>query len=422
MILDKIDKIVNEYKEEIIDNLRQLIKIPTENPPGLNYNEFVTYASKWLSSLGYSTEVIKVPNAELPKLAKLGYGDRPNLIATTGKGKLSIAFNGHYDVVPAGEGWSVNPYDAVVINDRIYGRGASDMKSGIVAQIYSVEVLKKIVNVDQAFKIRHFLVPDEETVGNENAGTYFVIREGYLSKSNTDYVIFTEPSGVENICNGHRGSLWGFIKILGKKAHGGSPQLGIDAIRKSTEVLTQLYSLQDKLSNKRTKYNIIPSNVKSPSLIVGQIKCGDWVNMVADECTFGFVRRLIPEEKLENARKEIINILESKKARDPEFKYEYDEYYAVDTIVEDTKNPLYESLSEAITSVLNVKPKIGLLAATFDMRFTHYEGIPAVNYGPGKIELAHATDEYVNIADLLNSIKVLSLTLYLLGKKYGMLN
>lgn len=98
--------------------------------------------------------------------------------------------------------------------------------------------------------------------------------------------------------------------------------------------------------------------------------------MVADECTFGFVRRLIPEEKLENARKEIINILESKKKRDPEFKYEYEEYYAVDTIVEDTKNPLYESLSEAITSVLNVKPKIGLLAATFDMRFTHYEGIP----------------------------------------------
>jgi succinyl-diaminopimelate desuccinylase len=65
---------------------------------------------------------------------------------------LSIAFNGHYDVVPAGKGWSVNPYDAVVINDRIYGREASDMKSGIVAQIYSVEVLKKIINMDQIFK------------------------------------------------------------------------------------------------------------------------------------------------------------------------------------------------------------------------------------------------------------------------------
>ncbi|ACP49251.1 acetylornithine deacetylase orsuccinyl-diaminopimelate desuccinylase [Sulfolobus islandicus Y.N.15.51] len=399
-----LDEIVEASKDEIVEFLKQLIRIPTENPPGLNYDKIISVLRDKLEEFGYKTEIIE-GNKEF---VKFGNGNRPNLVGYLGNGNVRIAFNGHYDVVPAGEGWSINPYEGIEKDGKVYGRGASDMKSGIVAQIYAVEMLKRAKLLPSNVKIIQTIVPDEETVGNKNAGTY-CLREIY--KKNADYVIFTEPTGPDNICNGHRGAIWAVVKIYGKKSHGGFPQLGIDAVKAVAIMIERLYS---SLSNITSKYNIVPEAGKKPSILVGTVKCGTWVNTVADYCEFSIVRRLIPEERINEVRESILRLLRDVSS-ETGVKFDYDEFYAVDTVVSEDGR-LIDALRKAIREVRGVDPNVVLSAGTFDIRFTVSEGIKSINYGPGRIELAHSTDEFVYVKDLLDSIKALGRVLLEVAK------
>ncbi|ACR41224.1 M20 family metallopeptidase [Saccharolobus islandicus] len=399
-----LDEIVEASKDEIVEFLKQLIRIPTENPPGLNYDKIISVLRDKLEEFGYKTEIIE-GNKEF---VKFGNGNRPNLVGYLGNGNVRIAFNGHYDVVPAGEGWSINPYEGIEKDGKVYGRGASDMKSGIVAQIYAVEMLKRAKLLPSNVKIIQTIVPDEETVGNKNAGTY-CLREIY--KKNADYVIFTEPTGPDNICNGHRGAIWAVVKVYGKKSHGGFPQLGIDAVKAVAIMIERLYS---SLSNITSKYNIVPEAGKKPSILVGTVKCGTWVNTVADYCEFSIVRRLIPEERIDEVRESILRLLREV-SNETGVKFDYDEFYAVDTVVSEDGR-LIDALRKAIREVRGVDPNVVLSAGTFDIRFTVSEGIKSINYGPGRIELAHSTDEFVYVKDLLDSIKALGRVLLEVAK------
>lgn len=126
-----------------------------------------------------------------------------------------MAFYAHYDVVLAGEGWSFNPYSPVVKDGKIYGRGSADMKSGFVAQFYAVEVLRRAKMLSN-LQILQTIVPDEETVSNINAETWYLVEKGILNKVN--YAIFTEPTGADNTCYGHRGVIWTNDKFSERRA------------------------------------------------------------------------------------------------------------------------------------------------------------------------------------------------------------
>ncbi len=401
-----------ELKQESLNFLKELIRIPTENPPGLNYDVIVKRLKEKLDELGYTTEVFSLSDDDLKRLVKFGKGGRFNLVGYLGNGNIRIAFNGHYDVVPAGDGWSVNPYEGVIKDGKLYGRGSADMKSGIVSQIYAIELLRRNKVFPSNLQIIQTLVPDEETVGNINAGAYYLVEKGVLKKGKVDYAIFTEPTGADNVCYGHRGAIWAIVRVYGKKSHGGLPQLGIDAVRVSTKMIQELYnSLPDITSN----YEIIPEVSKKPSILVGTVRCGSWVNTVADYCEFSIVRRLIPEEDLNEVRGKILEILE-RVSKEFKAKYEYDEFYAVDTIMSSVNDKIYEVMKRKVKEVRGVEPRLVMSPGTFDMRFTVKEGILSINYGPGRIELAHATDEYVEINDFYDSIKVLAMTLMELSK------
>ncbi|AAY81424.1 M20 family metallopeptidase [Sulfolobus acidocaldarius] len=410
--MDLLEDKFEEIKEEALDRLKEIIKIPTENPPGLNYQKIVDKLDEILRDLGYKTEIFNPSEEELKRLVRFGEGDRPNLVGYIGNGGTKIAFNGHYDVVPAGSGWNVSPYSAVVKDGKLYGRGSADMKSGIIAGIYGVELLKRAKSFPSNLQVIQTFVPDEETVGNVNAGAHYLVEKGVLKRGKVDYVIFTEPTGSDNICYGHRGAIWAIVKIYGKKSHGGLPQLGVDAVKVSMKIIQELYNSVPEIVS---KYNIIPEVSKRPSVLVGTVRCGSWMNTVADYCELSIVRRLIPEENLDEVRSKIINVIE-KVTMDFKAKYDYDEFYSVETITSDVKNEIYEVMRRKIREVRQREPGLVLSPGTFDMRFTVKEGIPSINYGPGRIEQAHATDEYVEIKDFFDSIKVLSLTLLELSK------
>lgn len=405
--LNKVNELLEDLKPQAINTLIDLIRIPTENPPGLNYDKVAEYLYKKLNSLGYNVNIINPSEEELKKLVFFGEGERPNVVGYLGSGDKRLLINGHYDVVPAGEGWSVDPYSGIIKDNKIYGRGAADMKAGIVSQIIAVEILRELIpNFENKIKIVQTFVPDEETVGNVNSGTYFLIKRGIIHKKDINYAIFTEPSGLENLCVGHRGAIWSLVKIYGKKAHGGFPQLGIDAVKITLEIIKELYK---SIKNVKSNYNIIPEISKYPSILVGKVNCGTWFNTVADKCEFSIVRRLIPEESLEEVRMEILHIIRNI-AEMHNAKYEYNEFYTIDTIISYDKN-LIQVFRETIKIITGKEPQLVISPGTFDMRFTVQEGIPSINFGPGRIESAHATDEFVDIDDFIKSIKILSVAI-----------
>ncbi len=403
-----INEAIDEIKNDMINFLIKIINIPTENPPGLNYEKFVDYIYDFLKSLDYNVKIIEPK--DLKELVKFGNGKRQNIIASYGNKGIKIGFNAHYDVVPAGKGWSHDPYNAVIEEGKIYGRGSSDMKSGIASQIFAVEALKLIDNVKDKITINQFIVPDEETVGNKNAGTYYLVENGYITKDNLDYLIFTEPLNPTNIGIGHRGALWGTFNLYGKKSHGGFPQKGIDVIRCASKIINHIYEIADKRSEIISKYPIIPEEAKRPSYLIGTINGGEWMNTVADFLTFSYVRRLIPEESLEFAKKEINEIMKYAENNCNGLKIEFLPYYEVDSIIFPIDKGV-KTISDKIKEVYNIDPSIVLSPGTFDIRFVYNKGINAFNYGPGLLELAHATDEYVYLEDLIKSTKVLALFL-----------
>jgi len=413
------DKILNEVdnlENEIIDFLRSLIKIPTENPPGLNYPEIAKFLDNKLSSLGYDIELIEVPSERFPELVPFADPKykRVNVLARLPgiEKKPVLHFNGHVDVVPAGSGWSVPPYEGIIKDGRIYGRGASDMKSGLAAMVYAIEAIRRA-----GFKLKGTVefsfVVDEETAGIKNAGTYYIIEQGYVSKNKVDYVIVTEPMDVDKICIGNRGAIWWKINIYGKQAHGAYAQLGINAAYKAANFIHLMeHFLIPRLNGRVSKYNIYPESARISSISLGVINCGVKVNVVPEKCTLEIDRRFIPEETAEEVRREFIELLEAMRKVDPLFKYDIEETYFSDAILVPEDQPLVKILEESLREVLRVIPQKVLDAATDDNRFfIKNAGIEStVIYGPGRAALAHVVDEYIEIKDLLNGTKVLALT------------
>jgi succinyl-diaminopimelate desuccinylase len=325
---------VEELSDEMSGFLADMVRIPTVNPPGKNYEEFVAFFDDHLSKLGYDTEIFRVPEDRLDELAPHAGGlPRPNLVARLGDASSgpSVHLNGHYDVVPAGSDWTRDPFGGEIADGKLYGRGASDMKSGLACQVYAVEALRR-AGIELRGEVVQSAVGDEETVGNTNAGMGYLVERGIVAKENTDALVITEPFGPEGVGIGHKGAIWGEITVFGEKAHGSSPLLGTNSIELAARFLTRIASdLQPKLARRTTDILVTPEESTSSTLSFDTISGGVATNIVPDRCVMSFNRRLIPGEDLGEARAELLSYLEKMKDEDARFRYEYRETYATDT-------------------------------------------------------------------------------------------
>ncbi|THE11091.1 ArgE/DapE family deacylase [Bacillus timonensis] len=408
---------VDLLKEEIVQTLQDMVRIPTINPPGEKYGVFKDYFENHLDKLGYETEILEVPEEKLSELAPLGCGlPRYNIVGRlsgTSKNGKCICLNGHYDVVPVGNGWTKDPFGGEVIDGKLYGRGASDMKSGLVTQIFAVEALRRS-GLQWNGEIIQTAVPDEETVGNRNAGTGYLVEQGIISKDKVDTVIITEPFEPNGIGIGHKGAIWGEITVLGKQAHGSQPSRGINAVEMMAEFLHLVnVHLQPKLQQRTTDLNVTPDESIYSTLSFDTIKGGETTNIVPDKCNVTFNRRLLPVETIEGARAEIQAILNLMKEKDQRFRYEYREFYTTEHVLVPERIPVAEVAKEVITD-LGMSPKFLITAGSDDQRFVvNNAGIEnCIIYGPGKTSEAHQADEHIDIEDLILGTKALALMLY----------
>ncbi|MFN0109251.1 MAG: M20/M25/M40 family metallo-hydrolase, partial [Blastocatellia bacterium] len=168
---------VDELAAEMIEFLRQLVRIPTVNPPGENYADCANLIGDKLKEFGYETEFVTAKglpecSAQFPRVNVIGRlrGERA---------KPTLHFNGHLDVVPAGEGWTVDPFAAVVRDGHIYGRGVTDQKAGIAASIFAIEAIRR-AGIKLTGSVEQSATVDEESGGF--AGVAYLARNGHFRR------------------------------------------------------------------------------------------------------------------------------------------------------------------------------------------------------------------------------------------------
>jgi succinyl-diaminopimelate desuccinylase len=415
VVLERVDSMT----DEIVAFLRELIAIPTLNPPGDNYAACAQWLGGRLGGFGYDVTYVAAEGrpehtAQYPRINVIGrLRDSP--------AKPLLHFNGHFDVVPVGNGWTVDPFAGVIHDDRIYGRGATDQKVGIAASIFAVEAIRR------AGVRLHGAVEQSGTVDEESggfAGMAYLAGHGYVSRECTDYVVITEPLNVDRVCLGHRGVYWFSVATAGRAAHGSMPFLGVSAISKMADFLAVVESeLKPALSSRVTSMPVEPAEARRASINVNSISGGQpggelQTPCVADRCEVIFDRRFLIEEPLENVRGEIREILDRIGKRDPEFRYEIQDLLTVEPIQTNPASTLVTTMANAVRDVLGVDPPLIASPGTYDQKHVMRLGLveQCIAYGPGILDLSHQPDEYCRIDHLVNGTKAMALaTMRLLG-------
>jgi len=370
----------------VIELTRQLIKIPSENPPGKE-EEISEFIAEKMRSIGLNVRIHEYKPGR-PSVVGLLQGEKEEPI---------LMFNGHTDTVPVGDEsvWSINPFDADVKDGKIYGRGASDMKAALAAMISAAEmILKEDVKLKGTLIIS--CVADEEVTG---FGTRDLLDRGYKA----NFAVVGEPTELK-VQIAHKGSVRFRIITKGKAAHASMPHEGLNAIYKMSKVCLALEDLSRQL--KKKKHPLLGS----PTINVGTIKGGLKTNIVPDRCEITLDRRLIPGEKLENVKFEIDKILTSLKSQNHKFQAESEIIFVARPSETSADEPIVRVAREAVKEVTGKDPGVTGFTATCDMHFlVNQGGIPTVILGPGSLNQAHTTDEYVEAQQVLDAAKIYAL-------------
>ena len=382
--------------------LAELVKVPSDNPPG-DCAPHAARAAQLLEALGLEVERHPVPEAECRANGMISC---TNLIVRHrfGPGGPVVALNAHGDVVAPGEGWSVDPYAAVVKDGVMYGRGAAVSKSDFVTYAYALLALKA-ANTLKRGAIELHLTYDEEAGGA--IGPEWILAKG-LSKP--DYAFSAGFSYA--VTTAHNGCLHLEVTVNGKSAHAARPDTGHDALEAATRVLNALYAYRDGLGAQRSQ---VPGIV-SPSMVVGLIKGGINTNVVPDKVSFRLDRRMIPEEQPEAVEAALRAVIAKAAGGLPGIAVQVDRimlarpFGAVPGV-----EKLIDILTAEATRIMGVPVGTEGIPLYTDARHYSAAGIKTVLYGAGPRNLleanGHRADEKLILTDLYKAAEVVACTL-----------
>lgn len=420
---EKVFEWIDQHQEDAVSLLQELIQAPSVNAyfdeeDSFKHEDLAQEAlRKHLDAMGMETE-FQYPDAEELKEyeGKPGYyadhkfENRPNLVGVlSGKGGgKSILLSGHIDVVQRGSKWTFDPFAGTVNDGKIYGRGAVDMKGGIAAMTMAVKAIQG-AGLKLKGDVKVGTVVDEEAGG---MGTLALMAAG----NRADGCIITEPTDLQiaPLC---RGILWGKIVIEGRAGHielkqgdwrdGGA----VDAIEKGLLYIKAIRNLnQDWAVTKNHKYMTLPCAVN-----LAEFHAGEYPTTFANHAEIVFDAQYLPREK-------DVNGLGSK------VKKELEDFVAAVAQTDDwlRENPPYiewlidadcgETLDDqpffkqVVESTHQVRPESDIEGIGFhtDMGWFCNVGIPTMNIGPGNPRLAHHSDEFVEIKDLVTCVKIIA--------------
>jgi succinyl-diaminopimelate desuccinylase len=386
-----------------VEFLKSLVRVASDNPPGDCALHAETAATA-LETLGFTVERHPVPKA---LVRENGMISATNLIVRktfgAGRGPI-IALNAHGDVVPPGEGWTVDPYGAVEKDGAIYGRGVAVSKSDFATYAFALLALEKSgLPLEGGIEL-HFTY-DEEAGGM--IGPKWLIDQG-LTKAN--YAISAGFS--YGITIAHNGCLHLEVVVRGRQAHAAMPATGSDALEATVPVLAAIYEERKRLAS------IVSSEkgIGSPQITVGLISGGINTNVVPDRIVFRIDRRIIPEENGDAVEAGLIQLIKSAANGKPGIHVECRRIMLADPLRPiDGVAHLVEPVKAHARAILGVDIEAGGVPLYTDARHYSAAGIPTILYGAGPRSIleanAHSADEHLRLSDLRAATEIIALTL-----------
>jgi succinyl-diaminopimelate desuccinylase len=362
----------------MLDLTKRLIAIPSENPPGNRYEECARTLFAELDRLGFDD--VRREGA--------------CVLASAGTGPRTLYFSGHYDVVPA---QSRDQFQPRADGVNLFGRGSSDMKSGLAAMIHAAAAARD-EGLLKTGRIGIVLVPDEETAGPR--GSRDLDSSGLLGRNGVG-MLTPEPTGGV-IWHANRGAISLRATLRGKAAHVGRQFEGVNAFERAVPVMARLLDIKKEVELRETQYNIAPAAARKSILMLGgRAEAGTNFNVTPDVCSFTIDRRINPEENLEDEKRRLHDTLEG---------FEIETLQEEPAAATSAQDPLGLILSRNIASVTGKAPAFEMCPGLLETRFYAARGIPAFAYGPGLLTVSHGPNEFVPIPNITRCAAIYALT------------
>ncbi|WP_407270142.1 M20 family metallopeptidase [Radiobacillus sp. PE A8.2] len=403
---DRLIQEIENNKDELIDFCSQLIKIPSENPPG-DSTEITTFIDNYLKNAGADTAW----HESTDKMY--------NLISTIGGGEEGkhLIYCGHSDVVPAGDlsKWDFSPTSGEIVDGWLLGRGASDMKAGLGGLIYTFALLKKL-NIDLPGKLTLAVVPDEETGGE--FGVPWLLDRNLIAG---DGCLIAEPSSRFNPTIGQKGSFWFKLKVYGEPGHGSlSPLAGNNAIVSMIDAINEIRKLWDleieipdevkpliekskrymrEVEKDRKRFQPVMDHI---TVNIGKIQGGTKSNMIPESCEVEVDCRLpfgITQDEVSDYVHEKLDALG--------IEYEISRFgFRSDANYTSAEDPVCRAIIDNITYVTEHDAYGVSQWASSDARHFRNHNIPVLQYGPAFLPSIHGYNEKVKVEDIVRCCKV----------------
>lgn len=385
---------LREREEEMAALLADLVAVPTENPPGRHYHEFAELLKGRIAKLGLRCETFE-PSSKggatnaVPPCLSVGYGE----------GKRTFYFHGHYDVVPA---QSEEQFKPIRREHFLFGRGACDMKGGIVSMLYTLLALRECCPVIDG-KVELVLVPDEETGGAR--GTAKLAEQGILGRNAVGMLLAEPTSGA--VWNASRGAISLRVQVFGKSAHVGLQHQGENAFERMHSVVGRLQELKREVVQRTTNIGAGQSR-HSILMLGGQSGGGTNFNVVPENCWFTIDRRINPEESLVEEKARLVDVL--KECQRQGIPLEWEILQEGNSAYNEKEEATGQALALAIQQITGKPASFELCPGLLETRFYAARGIPSYAYGPGLLSVAHGPDEYVDLRRVTQCAAIFALT------------
>jgi succinyl-diaminopimelate desuccinylase len=372
--------------DEILGYARALIAAPSENPGGTE-DEVADVARGILTDLGAESRIVRSEEGRPSLVARIGSGERPRL-----------AWNGHIDTVPVGDlaTWSSGPFEGAVVDGRLVGRGACDMKGPIASVLGAVAAIRR-AGVSLAGTLELHLVADEELAGVH--GTRVLRDHGLLDQ---DAAIVGEPTHME-IALAERGGAWVTATAHGKAAHGSQPQHGVNAIISMSRFVLRLSEVLPKR---------VHPLVGAPTVNVAMVTGGSAPNVVPDRCEVEIDRRIVPgEDDPDEVLVPFQRLIDDLAAEHAETRIEISLREWTEAAETTGDSAIAAILRDAIAAESGSAPPFVGFTGITDARFYINDArIPTVIAGPGSLSLAHTANESIGIDEMVMAARTYART------------
>ena len=371
-----------KMQSELVAILSDLIALPSPYPPGTSV-EIAAYTAKRLKKAGYKVEVAsKVKGVD-------------NVVARMkGKGRGPvIAFNAHVDTVGVGEraNWKSDPYKALVKGGLVYGLGAGNCKGSMAVQIWLAEEIARRGGPAKGELIFTF-VADEENLGPN--GMEHLRQSG---KVRPDALILGAQTE-NNLIVAERGVMWARITTKGRAAHAGNPAAGDNAILRMMRLVGALQSYYDKALARRV------SGAMKSTVNIGMFHGGHNTNVVPSACTVEIDRRLLPDEKVKDAFKELKRVVDG--VGEPKATYQVEFLTGTNGFHAPANGAAVTAFEAAVKGHSRRKVKYLNATGVSDGRYYADDDIEIINFGPGSGVQGHAANESVPIAEMVDAAEI----------------